>query len=263
MNWLNVFQHLLPNARSWRTTTEKQLRNFFEALTDTTADIREFFDLIWSDLSPATTRQLDQWDEQFGLPAYQLTESERRVRLAAAWKALGGQSPRYIQDTLQAAGFDVYVHEWWVPGSEPPVARNPSAYLNNDNVIVYLIEAGEAIAHAGEVLAEAGETVGAPGYVLVNKIFSSTSVILPQCGEPLAMCGEVVAQCGNFTEYSFGFKQYPVPTDPSLWPYFLYIGAETFPGVATVPAARRDEFETLCLKIRPAQQWLGMLISYT
>lgn len=263
MNWIDVIRHLLPNARAWRIVVDKTLKRFFEGLTGLAADAREFFDLVWSDLSPVTTRQLTEWEDQFGLPAYQLTESERRERLASAWQALGGQSPRYIQDTLQAAGFDVYVHEWWVPGSEPPIARNPSAYLNNDNAIVYLIEAGEAIAEAGEVLAEAGETVGAPGYPLVNKIFSSTSVIIAQCGEPLTMCGEVDAQCGNFTEYSFGFKTYPIPLNPIYWPYFLYIGGPTFPGMATVPAARRDEFETLCLKICPTQQWLGMLVTYT
>lgn len=263
MNWLNVFQHLLPNGRAWRITVDKQLRHFFEALTDTASDIRDYFDDIWSDLSPDTTTKLVEWEDQFGLSPYQLTEQERRTRLAAAWRATGGQSPRYIQDTLQAAGFDVYVHEWWVPGSSPPIARNPSAYLNNDNAIVYLIEAGEAIAEAGESSAEAGETVGAPGYPLVNKILSSVSVIIPQCGEALAMCGEASALCGNFTEYSFIQKTYSIPTNPIYWPYFLYIGGPVFPGLATVPLARRDEFETLCLKICPTQQWLGMLITYT
>lgn len=263
MSWLATYQHLLPNARAWRITADKRLRQFFQGLTGLPADIQEFFDLIWSDLQPATTRQLSDWEFEFGLADYNLTESERRARLASAWQATGGQSPRYIQDTLQAAGFDVYVHEWWEPGSNPPIARNPSAYLNNDNAVVYLIEAGEAIAEAGEVLAEAGETVGAPGYPLVNKIISSVSEIVPLCGEVLAACGEPTATCGEFTGYSFVQKDYNVPTNPVFWPYFLYIGAPTFPGLANIPLARKDEFETLCLKICPAQQWLGILVSYT
>ena len=110
-----MITHLLPNARAWRLTITKTLRSFFEGLTYIWTDPREFIDLVWKDIDPATTRELDMWEEQFDLPNRGLTESERRDRLAAAWKASGGQSPRYLQDTLQAAGFEVYIHEWWDP----------------------------------------------------------------------------------------------------------------------------------------------------
>ena len=55
-------------------------------------------------------------------------------------------------------------------------------------------------------------------------------------------------------------KEYVVPSDPAKWPYFLYIGAEVFGEMAQVESKRRNEFEALCLKTCPAQQWQGILV---
>lgn len=114
---LAIFKHLLPRAKAWTITkTTKTLRKFFEGLVSPLiTDTRTFFDLIWYDLFPETTRELTQWEAVFGLKNGDLTTSERIARLDGLWKATGGQDPQYIQDTLQTSGFDVYVHEWWEP----------------------------------------------------------------------------------------------------------------------------------------------------
>lgn len=113
---LSLFKHLLPKAIAWNITIDKQLRQFFDGLvTPVIEDAVEWFDLIWLDMFPQTTRQLTQWEQQFGVFKLDLTEQERRDRLDALWAAQGAQDPRYIEDTLQAAGFDVYVHEYWEP----------------------------------------------------------------------------------------------------------------------------------------------------
>jgi hypothetical protein len=62
--------------------------------------------------------------------------------------------------------------------------------------------------------------------------------------------------------FNFGNKQYNITTDPDTWPYYLYIGGETFGDLAQIPESRRTEFETLCLKICPNQQWIGALVEY-
>ena len=100
------------------------------------------------------------------------------------------------------------------------------------------------------------------GYPLVNKIFETVPDILPLCGEAVAEAGEDVALCGNYVAFRDVLRNYIVPNDPSKWPYFLYIGGETFGELAQVDPKRRDEFEALCLKICPAQQWLGILVEY-
>lgn len=224
-------KHLLPRARAWSLTVDKQLRQFFEGLAPLGDDVREYLDDVWLDIFPQTTRELDGWESQFALLPAALTEQERRDRVAAAWKAVGGQSPRYIQDTLQGAGFAVYLHEWWVPGSEP--------------------------------------AVGVKQCVAPRSPLTVLASLTPQCGEVLAQCGENFAQCGNIvgaTGYALVNRPGPlkVPTsDTTKWPYFLYIGGEVYGDTAVVPVERQEEFEALCLKICPAQQWLGIIVQYT
>lgn len=269
--FLRIFKHLLPNARAWRLTVDKKLRQFFDGLTAPLgSDIKSFFDNIWLDIFPETTREISAWEKQFGLRDTGITEQERRDRLAATWRYLGGQDPRFIQDTLQANGFDVYVHEWWQPGTEAAVGvkscttpRNPLLYIRREFTNVdLLVECGEANVECGESFAECGNRLEPSGYPLVNKILQTIADIVPLCGETLAECGELEASCGNYTVFRNSFVEYIVPRDSTKWPYFLYIGGETFGDLAQVDPKRRDEFETLCLKICPTQQWLGMLVEY-
>lgn len=271
MDFLRLYQHLLPDGRAWRTTVDKRLRQFFQGLTVVPDDVKESADSVWADLMPDTTDKLSDWELQFGLPGNVVDETARRQRLDATWKALvGGQSPRYIQGTLQANGFDVYVHEWWEPSTPPtpgapgnPTTRNPLMWLRREFTgVSLLVECGEALAACGEDFAQAGNSLEPRGYPLVNKIFETVPDLLVVCGEEDVGCGEEFALCGNYLEFTERLKEYIVPNDPTKWPYFLYIGGEEFGTLAQVDPKRRDEFEALCLKISPMQQWIGMLVEY-
>lgn len=268
--FLNIFKHLLPQAKAWNLTINKRLREFIDGLSQTGDSIATFFDSLWLELFPATTGELTAWEKQFGLRDTGLTTQERRDRLDAAWQALGGQSPRYIQDTLQANGFDVYVHEWWVPGTEPApgvkacvAPRNPTLYLRRvTGPSAYIVECGELVAECGEVVAEAGNSVDPTGYPLVNKVFVSTPDLITLCGEAVAECGEAEALCGNYIVFTEALREYIIPDDSTKWPYFLYIGGAVFGELARVDPKRREEFEDLCLKICPAQNWIGVIVEY-
>lgn len=272
IDWLDIFKHLLPNARAWRITVDKKLRQFFQGLTGLGEDSKGFFDGVYTDLDPQQTRELDNWEQQFALPNTGLTEQERRDRLDATWKALGGQDPRYIQDTLRAAGFDVYIHEWWEPipgrpnggsidGDVTPVARNPFDYLDDGTGgLPFLMIDGAVNAQGGDTVAQDGSTATPVGYPLVNKILEASDEFIGD-GAAGMQDGDSAAQDGGvLTVYSQ--KQYTIPADSTKYPFFLYIGGPTFPEQATLPTSRRDEFEELCLKICPTEQWLGILVNY-
>ena len=271
MNFLTLIQNLLPKALALNTTATKPLRQFFEGLANGLGpDLKEFYDKIWLDIFPETTRELESWESQFGINNTGLTEQERRDRLNGLWKATGGQSAAYIQQVLQNNGFNVFTHEWWEPGTEPlvndpspAVPRNPLLFLRDTSFIFYLTECGEPLAECGEPIMEAGEQLGAQGYALVNKITITTLNYLVLCGEPLAECGEAFAECGQFDGTSDVLRPYTIPDDSTTWPYFLYIGGQTFGTLASIDSKRRDEFEALALQISPTHLWLGILVNYT
>jgi uncharacterized protein YmfQ (DUF2313 family) len=225
----STIRHLLPNGRAWRATVDKPLRRFFAGLGDSLQAFRANFDAVAEDLYPATTRILSEYEEQFGLYPSTLETQERRDRIDAAWKARGGQSPRYIQDTLRAAGFDVFVHEWWEPGTTN--ARDPFDVLSDATTVGdFTVVSDGAIAFTNNPNAVTGAANAPNGYLLVN---------LPTTTE------------------------YLIPVSSTLWPYIIYVGGEVWGDRASVQPARRDEFETLCLKICPLQLWIGVIVEYS
>jgi len=255
---IELFKHLLPRAQAWSITIDKQLRRLFVGLSPSVDSLRTFFDMVWLDMFPATTRELTAWEAQFGLFRYNLSEPQRRERLAALWAATGGQSPRYIQDTLRNAGFDVYVHEWWeMPAAHPPVARNPFIVLGG---IEY--GCGDTLMECGELVAECGDSTEYAGWVLVNKLYNTYLNLTCLCGEAHMECGEALAACGENDGIIFERVQYAIPHDPAFWPYFIYIGGETFGTLAKIAADRFDELEDLILKIVPEHLWIIMLVDF-
>lgn len=234
--FLRIYTHLLPTGAAWRLGFQKQLTKFFNGLTGFPSDARAFADGVYQDLFPATTRELALWEAEFGLVA-DPSDSVRRLNLAAAWKATGGQSPSYIQGVLQTAGFNVFVHEWWSSGP-PFVARDPRTYTK-----LPLIGTFQCSPHS----------------------FGANQ---PQC-TPRSVPGGPT--CDAFLANDVGYlvnidltRRAPprVPAATDFWPFFIYISAASFPTLATVPAARRAELERLVLKLRPAQQWVVMLVNY-
>lgn len=227
MSFVRTFEHLLPDAAAWRLWVGKRLRQFFEGLTGAPQAAREFVDDVYDDLFPSTTRALPLWEQQFALGG-STDDAVRRQKLDAAWKATGGQSPQYLQDVIQAAGFDLYIHEWWSSGP-PYVARDPRLYTTRP--LIGTVQCGEAFAQCGERDAQCNAFLANdPGY-LVN---------LDLTPRPPP----------------------PVPDDPDTWPYFLYFGGAVFGDIAYVPAARRAELEELLLRLCPTQHWIVLLVTW-
>lgn len=251
----------------------KTITKFFQALSNVNDAIKECADLAWLDFFPATTTKLDEWFRQFGLKnSGSLTDAEKRAKLDGAWKATGSLSPRYLQDTLHNQGFtEVFVHEWWEPGTQPPpgtkvctTPRNPLTYLQQGGATEFPgAECGEPDMECGEAFAECGNNRNTQGYPLQNIITSSVQGYITLCGEPAAECGESSMGCGNFTTLEEQVIEPVIPTDPTKWPYFIYIGGPTFPELAVLPDARRAEFEELLLKYCRASNWVGVLVTYT
>lgn len=244
MPFFRQFQHLLPRARAWRLVIDKTLRKFFEGFAGgAPQDARDYIDDIYLDLFPLTTRELAEWEKQFGLFVAD-TDPARRLNLAAEWAATGGQSPSYIQGIIQAAGFtDVFIYDWWSSGPSPYVARDPRLYTNQP-----LVGTVQCSALPSPDQAQCTGALDAFGNPIAGQ---------PQCNRFLAN------EVGYIVNKTLTFIAPPrVPDDPATWPYFLYFASASFPTAAQVPNARRAEFERLLLKLCPTQNWLVVIVDY-
>lgn len=259
--FFRLYQHLLPRARAWSLTVDKQLRQFFEGLVPFQEDYKLFIDQIYEDVDPSLTRELEKWEKQFQLSGSG-PEADRRKALDAAWKARGGQSPGYLQSLLQSAGFDVYVHEWWYYVGATRFTRDPRMYVDAGFPLVVF---GEPDVVFGEPEFVFGESFGGGGKLLVNK-GPGISYYKPtkyNCfGEPETVFGEPEFVFGETNGIRFVPETYIIPDNPDAWPYFVYIGGENFPNFADVPAERQIEFERMILKYFPAHLWVILLVNY-
>lgn len=239
MSLFPTLRKLLPDAKAWRLSIGTRIRQFFEGLAEEPGAIREYADRVFLDAFAPTTRHLSTWERQFGHITIGQSESARRLDLAASWAATGGQDPNYIQGQLQTAGFDVYVHSWWESGPDPWVPRNPLDYAFQPLIGIYQCEEEPGY----EEPPTQWEAFDGPG--------------APHCNGFLA----------NNTRYLVNddlTQRAPprIPTDPSRWPMFVYVGGETFSDDANVSASRRAEFERMLLKLMPTEQWIVTIVDY-
>jgi hypothetical protein len=238
--FLRIFQHLLPRSAAWKLTIAKPLRSFFEGLTGVFSTARTFIDGVWGDMFPETTslRALAEFEKQFGLEP-KADEAERRLELAAAWAAQGGQSPGYIQGVLRTAGHDVYVYEWWVSGPTPPIlgyadpsysARDPRDYT--ETPLVGTVQCSEFEENQPQC--------------------SEFAENQPQCNEFLANDPKYIVNLDLTPR-----PPPPIPDNPIYWRHFWYVaGTPTVDEPGYVQVSRKAEFLRLIQRLKPSQTWV-------
>lgn len=229
--FFNVFRHLLPRGQAWKLTADKALRRFVLGLSQWPQEWRDYADLVYLDGFAATARDLDEWEAEFGVEEA-ATEDERRATIDAEWKRVGGMDPANFQDTLQAAGFDLYLHEWWESGP-PYVARNPLNYTE-----LPIIGSVQASALPTQPQASALATQPQANRFLANEPGYWASLDLTQGAPP------------------------PIPNDPSKWPYFIYVGREEFGERIHIQAAHRARVERLIESNKRATNWVTTFIDW-
>lgn len=134
MPFFRIFQHLLPRSRVWSLVVDRTLRKFFQGLANgVPTHARAYIDNVWEQIDPDTTDEIAEWESAFGIIANS-TDSEvvRRARLDARWQATGGQGLDYIEGVLQAAGFNVYLHECWLTSDASEQATNVNFVTDTD-----------------------------------------------------------------------------------------------------------------------------------
>jgi hypothetical protein len=224
------FQHLLPRAKAWTLTPEKTLRAYFEGLGNGLSQpLKTFVDGVWEQVFPATTDELDEWEQELGCYGSG-SDAQRRLSLAAEWQATGGQSPRYLEDIVQAAGFEVWYHGWWSGAA----VRDPTSYTDSAQI--------------------GTEQCWGTQDSTQDQCADSDSDSPPRCDAFLV----------NDVKYMVNLHLNmeappPLPTDTDRYRYFIYWCGETFGDDAVVPNERLLELRRLLLRICPAHLWIILL----
>lgn len=216
-------RRLLPTGDAWRAVATSSLSKILEGISPTFERVREFSNSCYLDLFADTTRELAEWEAEFGVyPRQGVSDDARRATLQGRKSATGGQSPSYIQATLQAAGFDVYIHECWATTS-PFVARDPRAYTSAPYIGTH--------------------RCGAPG---------------SRCGAPTARCNRFLVNQPGYWQTLRWAGEAPdrVPDDSDYWPFFIYLGGATFGDTFSILESRWREFQWLVQQIKPSRHWV-------
>jgi len=118
--FLKLTKQLFPTGRAFRLNEESFKERLHKALAESEAraysDAVSILDSAIPDNENFTTQDAEQWEHRLGLITNNLVSLEdRKAAIERKMNHPGTIKPRqhylYLQAQLQAAGFDVYVHE--------------------------------------------------------------------------------------------------------------------------------------------------------
>lgn len=193
----------------------------------------------------------ENWERVFGIsPADSMTLEERRQVVVAKQQYPNGVIDRghwkFIQDQLQANGFDVYLHENRTEATEFTTQCGISQCSDETQCggFNYPTEVFEAVEP------DPSYTEYCANYLEPEL---DATVFDPGGG---TYCGS--AQCGDDTQCSD-----PVFEDRNQQlSYTCFVSAATYPNKADVPLDRKNEFRELLLKLKPAHVVMILYINY-
>lgn len=112
MKFFLMLKLLFPKSRILNFINDTLLRKFAKGLSSLPEDVRHESDLVYMNLYPSTTMDIDAWEKQFGVVSEGQSDADRRKILVALWRSTtGGQSASYLQNILSAIDPNIKVVE--------------------------------------------------------------------------------------------------------------------------------------------------------
>ena len=262
-----VYEALLPPGSIWNPKPDGGLDLLLLGMADGDGDVIDDLAALANLRNPDLTTILSDLEKEYGIvPASTATEAERRAALAVAvYRRASNGSGETLQAALQAAGFDVQVHE-----NSPAV--DPDTFLN----AVFLMYADGPNAFAGFVPSGGGASTAVAGktggFLLVNgQTFEQSPLYLSFAGATTMVAGNGDAYSGKFDELKLDPIFYPVSDDPTTWPLYFFVGGDATRNVSgeltdietvDIPSSRRTIFERIILRFKPLHTWAGLVVNY-
>lgn len=273
---MGVTRQLYPTGRAFWLIKNSIFAKIHEALALSESRLyQKIIDIKYSiipDNDFFTTENATDWERVMGLPG-KGTLAERKDailrKMSYPNNILARQFYLFMQDQLQLAGFDVYVHENRF-AADPIIDEqlgvselgeaemggtitNPSNYevIEPDDFISQDEQLG--ISELGEA-EMGGEITGLDYKIIANHIKEADD---DNFFDPLDVEG--------FGELEFGISSFggeSIYSRIDKLKETFFIGGSGFPSFASVSASRKNEFRELILKLKPAQMVGFLYINY-
>jgi len=265
----SVYDALLPdNGSLWQLKQDGDFDKLLDGMSDNAELVTLFLQCISCVRDPFTTPILSDLEKEYGIQTDErLSEETRREQLAAlVYTGTTNGSKDGLQSALNAAGFDVQVHEN-SPAVDSDLFLNSVPFMVADGDNAY---AGFYPVTPGVYTSIAGKT---GGDLLVNgKLFTQRPDYISVANGSTMFAGNANAYAGKYDDLVQDIIIYPIPDDPNSWPFFFFVGGDATRGVsgeltsiatADIPIERKVAFERIILKYKPLHSWAGLIINYT
>lgn len=229
---LSLSKQLYPNGRAWKMPYAGVLEGLHKALAISEEqayyDAVAIHDSILPDNANFSVADATDWELRLGLITNQMTPlSDRKLAIIRKLNQPGAAPAksnwRYLQEQLQAAGFNVYVYE------------NIFPYYYPD----------------GDVTETPFQLTGDSSFIAPNQYGDS------QYGDH-QYGGKYTKFCANYIDE---VRDWSFDIAPNLRSTF-FIGANPIGTFANVDVNRKDEFRQLILTLKPVQTVAFLLINY-
>ncbi len=138
-----VFDAVMPPGSVWTPEEAKAFDQLLDGMAENSEVVRAFLADLAQIRRPSKTTLLDDLEKEFGIVKNEnSSDAERRAQIAAIKFSKGGNGDKdFLESALQAAGFDVQVHENTEP-VDPGLLLDSEEYAtagHDDNLAVDLI----------------------------------------------------------------------------------------------------------------------------
>jgi len=286
----HTLEAFLPPGPIWYPAPEGDFDDLLDGMGENAQRQYESFSDLRYVREPLFTPILKDLEKEYGiLTQDNLSEEDRRSQLHSRVYARPGFGLDYMQERIQAAGFDLVVQAndpavdpalllgnqyWTVAGGSPGVGGFPVQW------------AGYYTNPVGPPIYESIAGYKAGGELLVNgKIFAPLglapdpyAVQVPNylccAGFAGMVAGSRYAYAGYFLSMLRRPVEYPIPPleKAGYWPLIFFV-AKSFSGwdqeppdpravPGDVPATRVPELKRIILRHKPLHTWCGLIINY-
>lgn len=245
MDFLPTIKKLLPNGRAFRVFFGTMHEKILDASQLEAGRVKLFLDDIRDGGIPDSNlpdAALDDWELFLGLSKNSsLTNDERRERITGKYAGQGGQGPDYIQDSLQAGGYPVYVVE-----NIPSIDESVKAYTAR----LGGMDLGEttlgAFTDRTDPRNVEGILIAGPAQWEAEKIYEAT-------------LGNMTLGETSLGDYIGTITQeiaYTIPNTPSRFIFFWFLtGSAGLGDFVEISEDKKRDFIKQVIQLKPAHTW--------